>query len=288
MDHLPDGSNSDDIIGSIDGKPVTYKEVKFEKENMVKQSRSLYTIFGKTDLFIQLPYPTNDLPFNEQTVVKSLGNKWPITETVKKARHSREDMKKWVLSKTKLKETSSPSNYKFMMYSFGGLSFPSSNLIQEKEPTWNVPDDWVVIVMCSSKVENSQVPPNVVNLTFLDLGEEIDFARDLLLAVDVLVGKTSYGTVTECLYHKIPTLYMERHGMIEHGFTETALIENLGRSCCGKVDGEEVTNALPSLFEKATNAMANLGKEQVREDLDFTGGQYAVEIICSFLEENTQ
>ncbi|KAG2392042.1 hypothetical protein C9374_013527 [Naegleria lovaniensis] len=298
MDHFPQDIPKDRIVGHIHQNPVTFQELEQQQQFMVKQSRLLYSTLGKTDLFIQLPYPTEELPFNRDvTVVKPLDNSWPITETIKKAKFTKDQMKQWIFSKSRLasNKTMDLSHIKIMMFSFGGLSFPSSTLIQEKEPTWEIPNDWLIVVMCSSKIEGEALPANVVNLTFLDLGNEcIDFARDLLLAVDVLVGKTSYGTVTETLFHQIPTMYLERYGMIEHGFTERALIDNLGKGCTCKVEGDEVVNALPSLFLKASHLIESKKRTSLesndqcprRVDLDFNGGQKAAEMICSFLLDN--
>ncbi|EFC39000.1 predicted protein [Naegleria gruberi] len=282
MSHISLPKSTDEIVGNIDGLDVNYSKLKEEKELMVKQCRSLYSIHGKTDIFIQLPYSTNELPFGSDTIIESTENSWPITTTIKNTKYTKEYMKDWVISKSKMP---SNKNYKIMMFSFGGLSFPSPTLLQEKQLEWNIPDDWIVIVMCGSSVENRM--PNVVNFSFLDLEKEnIDFARDLLLAVDVLVGKTSYGTVTEVLFHKIPTLYLERYGMIEHPYTEKALIENIGDSCVSKVEGDVVINALPSLFEKANTVLNNMITQQQknkRNDIDFDGGKTITNIICSLL-----
>ncbi|KAL9653246.1 hypothetical protein ABK040_010953 [Willaertia magna] len=308
MDHITKDQMNDKntIIGKLNNKDITMNELIKEKELMVFQSRSLYTIFGKTDLFIRLPCYTNDFPYNKDvysnidinkennyTTLKSLGNHWPITETIKKAKFTKEEMKNYIVRKCKLSEntTIDISKMKIMMYSFGGLSFPSSNLIKQHEPNWNIPEDWILIVMCATTSNNTEeehfCPPNVVNLTFTDLGNDsIDFARDLLLGIDVMVGKTSYGTVTECLYHQIPTLYMERRGMIEHPLTEKGLIENLGKECCCLVEGEEVINATTSLFDKANNVLKAIkvrSKESIRSDLEFDGGRIGASLIQEYL-----
>src|SRR3989338_5761058 len=70
MSHITPSEKLDEIVGQIDGTDVNYSQLKYEKDLMVSQCRSLYSTFGKTDLFVQLPYSTNDLPFGSDTVIK--------------------------------------------------------------------------------------------------------------------------------------------------------------------------------------------------------------------------
>lgn len=72
-----------------------------------------------------------------------------------------------------------------------------------------------------------------------------------------------------------------------------ALKDNLGEECVCQVEGDEVINALPSLFLKASQLVENKKKRGLenckdgrRVDLEFNGGQKAADMICSFLESN--
>jgi len=61
-------------------------------------------------------------------------------------------------------------------------------------------------------------PPTLARLAALDMG-----FVDAIAAVDVVVGKTGYGIVTDCLAAGTPLVYAQRSGFAEHAVIAQAL-----------------------------------------------------------------
>jgi UDP-N-acetylglucosamine:LPS N-acetylglucosamine transferase len=76
---------------------------------------------------------------------------------------------------------------------------------------------------------------------------------DLIAAASVVVLKTGYGIISECVQAEKPVLYVDsRPGFSEHQFMVRALQENLP---CAPVSVDEVMCASSSLFRKADQVL---------------------------------
>jgi hypothetical protein len=175
--------------------------------------------------------------------------------------------------------TTGDKNIYYCLYSFGGHEFPL-----EKLSPWDVPPEWRVVLV--DKTSSSEAKPThkrtaddrviIVSQFFLD-SVGITYV-DLVAAMDVVVCKTGYGIVSECIRHGVSVLYTDRPGFIEHSSLERALKENVS---CDQVDLDEVVNASASLWQKARAIIPNCKQSKFGFDGARTAAQFIFDYYCS-------
>lgn len=164
---------------------------------------------------------------------------------------------------------------RYCLYSFGGHAFPL-----DKVQEWQVPPGWSVILVNKALADHNTAEAEkagkegvvFLSQTLLD-SLHIQYV-DLLAAVDLVVCKTGYGIVSECVRHGISALFTDRPGFIEHESMARAFQENVS---CDVVTLDEVLEASPSLWVKADQVVPNTKRSRHA----FNGAERAADRILA-------
>eukprot|EP00013_Stygamoeba_regulata_P022153 CAMPEP_0177666198 /NCGR_PEP_ID=MMETSP0447-20121125/21455_1 /TAXON_ID=0 /ORGANISM="Stygamoeba regulata, Strain BSH-02190019" /LENGTH=559 /DNA_ID=CAMNT_0019172333 /DNA_START=135 /DNA_END=1814 /DNA_ORIENTATION=- len=135
-------------------------------------------------------------------------------------------------------------HHRLLLLSFGGHDFPIERLRHEA-----VPPGWRVLFVTRDSAASSVHSLGRVLFFPQRLLDHRDVTyMDLISAASVVVIKTGYGIISECVQAAKPVLYVDRPDFAEHAFMVRALQENLP---CALVNVEQVLACEPELFAKA-------------------------------------
>ena len=121
-------------------------------------------------------------------------------------------------------------NINYLLYSFGGFKSPIDQVVTKwKSP----PSNWRVIwIDRQDNIKNTDdlnaIPQKGIQIITQKQLElyNIEYI-DLLIAIDVILIKTGFGIVSECIRYDIPVLYVDRPGFVEHLSLVESLKENV-------------------------------------------------------------
>ncbi|XP_030939803.1 L-arabinokinase-like [Quercus lobata] len=94
------------------------------------------------------------------------------------------------------KDLGVPDDVKLVIFNFGGQ--PAGWKLKEEY----LPAGWLCLVCGAS--DNQELPPN-----FIKLAKDV-YTPDLIAALDCMLGKIGYGTVSEAMAYKLPFIFIRR------------------------------------------------------------------------------
>lgn len=228
-----------------------YEKLSNQVIEYAKYVKFISNAYKKTKLFLKLPYCAQIKSF-ESIPFKQLG--WISLRSTIPRNQVR-----------KLLELD--MNTKYALYTFGGHEF------QVDIKQWKIPKDWKIVLV---EVKNQNDNPSVKIISREFLNKNNIQRVDLVNAMDIVVGKTGYGTVSECIVHGVPMLGSGREGFDgEHDLLMKALKETVGGSEVNVK--EELITA--RFFEKADLVLNS--KKNLISNVTERGEVQAVKFILS-------
>jgi hypothetical protein len=190
--------------------------------------------YKKTDLFVRYPY-TEEMKVYEN--IKKVDINWVA------------DLSKYSAKSTK-KTLDLPST-KLMLYTFGGHSFNF-----DKCQEWKIPSDWTLIIFKNQYSKITDCKNNRIRyIQYSQLKNNGLKMIDLIAAVNIVVSKLGFGTVSEIIMNQVSCLYLpSREGFVEQLMLKKGIDENVSSDM---VTVRDVESASSELFEKANKIIPN-------------------------------